>query len=86
MDIASNENQRIKRNIANTEAQIRDIYAQTVDYAGRSSLLIENERENPRLFKNVLRSLETFSRSIANPPNVELGRIGVESRLEDKKL
>lgn len=56
-DIAHSENQRIRREISNYEAQIKDLYNQIVEQAEKSSILIEKERENPRLLKNVLNSL-----------------------------
>lgn len=70
-DIMNSENQRIKRDIVNCEAEIKDLYSQIVELAGKSALLIEKEKENPKLMKNVLNSLEAFSRSIANPPGLD---------------
>lgn len=66
----NNDNQRIKRDIVNCQAQVKDIYSQIVELANKSSALIEKEKENPKLMKNVLHSLEVFSKSIANPPPI----------------
>lgn len=54
----------------NCESQVKDIYSQIVDLAAKSSALIEREKENPKLMRNVLHSLEAFSKSIANPPPI----------------
>ena len=64
----NNENQRIRREIVNCDAQIKDLYNQIVEVANKSAALIEKEKENPKLMKNVLSSLEIVSRSLANPP------------------
>lgn len=64
--------------------EIKNIYNEIVEIASKSSLLIERERlrENPKLFKSVISSLEVFSRSASNPPmNYDMSRLGVESNM-----
>ena len=43
-DIIHSQNQRIKRDINNCEAEVKDLYTQIVELASKSALLIEKEK------------------------------------------